>query len=90
MTQAPPFKGGWEGPKLTIMDLRELALRSIYKVAAKKAEELVCYLPKNTSITIVALSLLLAKVIAVTTQGKRKTKREKMTEGIFDFIRKQI
>ena len=71
-------------------DLRELALRSIYKVAAKKAEELVCYLPKNVSITIVALSLLLAKVIAVATQGKRKMKREKMTEGIFDFIRKQI
>ncbi len=71
-------------------ELRELALRSIYKVAAKKAEELVCYLPKNTSITIVALSLLLAKVIAVATQGKRKAKREKMTEAIFDFIRKQI
>ncbi len=71
-------------------ELRELALRSIYKVAAKKAEELVCYLPKNMSITIVALSLLLAKVIAVATQGKRKMKREKMTEGIFDFIRKQI
>ncbi len=71
-------------------ELRELALRSIYKVAAKKAEELVCYLPKNVSITIVALSLLLAKVIAVATQGKRKAKREKMTEGIFDFIRKQI
>ena len=71
-------------------DLRELALRSIYKVAAKKAEELVCYLPKNMSITIVALSLLLAKVIAAATQGKRKAKREKMTEAIFDFIRKQI
>ncbi len=71
-------------------ELRELALRSIYKVAAKKAEELVCYLPKNMSITIVALSLLLAKVIAVATQGKRKAKREKMTEAIFDFIRKKI
>ena len=71
-------------------ELRELALRSIYKVAAKKAEELVCYLPKNTSITIVALSLLLAKVIAVATQGKRKMKREKMTDGIVDFIRNQI
>ena len=71
-------------------DLRELALRSIYKVAAKKAEELVCYLPKNTSITIVALSLLLAKVIAVATQGKRKAKREKMTDGIVDFIRNQV
>ena len=71
-------------------DLRELALRSIYKVAAKKAEELVCYLPKNMSITIVALSLLLAKVIAVATQGKRKMKREKMTDGIVDFIRNQI
>ena len=71
-------------------DLRELALRNIYGIAAKKAEELLCYLPKNMSITIVALSLLLAKVIAVATQGKRKAKREKMTEGIFDFIRKQI
>ena len=71
-------------------DLKELALRSIYKVAAKKAEELVCYLPKNMSITIVALSLLLAKVIAVATQGKRKAKREKMTDGIVDFIRNQI
>ena len=71
-------------------DLKELALRSIYKVAAKKAEELVCYLPKNMSITIVALSLLLAKVIAVATQGKRKAKREKMTDGIVDFIRRQI
>ena len=71
-------------------DLRELALRSIYKVAAKKAEELVCYLPKNVSITIVALSLLLAKVIAVATQGKRKAKREQMTDGIVDFIRRQI
>ena len=71
-------------------DLKELALRSIYKVAAKKAEELVCYLPKNVSITIVALSLLLAKVIAVATQGKRKMKREIAIEGIFDFIRKQI
>ena len=63
---------------------------SIVKVAAKKAEELVCYLPKNMSITIVALSLLLAKVIAVATQGKRKAKREKMTDGIVDFIRRQI
>ena len=71
-------------------ELRELALRSIYKVAAKKAEELVCYLPKNVSITIVALSLLLAKVIAVATQGKRKAKRDIAIEGIFDFIRKQI
>ena len=71
-------------------ELRELALRSIYNVAAKKAEELVCYLPKNMSITIVALSLLLAKVIAVATQGKRKAKRDAMTEAIFDFIRKQI
>ena len=71
-------------------DLKELALRSIYKVAAKKAEELVCYLPKNMSITIVALSLLLAKVIAVATQGKRKMKREIAIEAIFDFIRKQI
>ena len=71
-------------------DLRELALRSIYKVAAKKAEELVCYLPKNTSITIVALSLLLAKVIAVATQGKRKAKRDIAIEGIFQFIRRQI
>ena len=71
-------------------ELREFALRNIYRIAAKKAEELVCYLPKNMSITIVALSLLLAKVIAVATQGKRKAKREKMTEGIFDFIRKQI
>ena len=71
-------------------DLKELALRSIYKVAAKKAEELVCYLPKNMSITIVALSLLLAKVIAVATQGKRKAKREKMTDGIVDFIRNQV
>ena len=67
-----------------------MALRSIYKVAAKKAEELVCYLPKNMSITIVALSLLLAKVIAVATQGKRKAKREKMTDGIVDFIRNQV
>ena len=67
-------------------DLRMYALRSIYKLAAKKAEELVCYLPKNTSITIVALSLLLAKVITVATQGKRKMKREKMIEGIFQFI----
>lgn len=65
-------------------------MRNIYRIAAKKAEELVCYLPKNMSITIVALSLLLAKVIAVATQGKRKMKREKMTEGIFDFIRRQI
>ncbi len=71
-------------------ELRELALRSIYKVAAKKAEELVCYLPKNMSITIVALSLLLAKVIALATQGKRKAKREKMTDGIVDFIRNQV
>ena len=71
-------------------DLRELALRSIYKVAAKKAEELVCYLPKNTSITIVALSLLLAKVIAVATQGKRKMKRDIAIEAIFEFIRNQI
>ena len=71
-------------------DLRELALRSIYKVAAKKAEELVCYLPKNMSITIVALSLLLAKVIAVATQGKRKMKRDIAIEAIFDFIKKQI
>ncbi len=71
-------------------DLRELALRSIYKVAAKKAEELVCYLPKNMSITIVALSLLLAKVIAVATQGKRKAKRDIAIDAIFDFIRKQI
>ena len=71
-------------------DLKELALRSIYKVAAKKAEELVCYLPKNMSITIVALSLLLAKVIAVATQGKRKAKRDIAIEGIFDFIRRQI
>ncbi len=67
-------------------ELREYALRNIYRIAAKKAEELVCYLPKNTSITIVALSLLLAKVIAVATQGKRKMKREKMIEGIFQFI----
>ncbi|MBP5522803.1 MAG: hypothetical protein J6X74_01080 [Bacteroidaceae bacterium] len=66
------------------------ALRNIYGIAAKKAEELVCYLPKNTSITIVALSLLLAKVIALATQGKRKMKREIAIEGIFDFIRKQI
>ena len=71
-------------------DLRELALRSIYNVAAKKAEELVCYLPKNTSITIVALSLLLAKVIAVATQGKRKMKRDIAIEAIFEFIRNQI
>ena len=71
-------------------DLRELALRSIYKVAAKKAEELVCYLPKNMSITIVALSLLLAKVIAVATQGKRKAKREKIFNGIVDFIKNQV
>ena len=71
-------------------DLRELALRSIYKVAAKKAEELVCYLPKNMSITIVALSLLLAKVIAVATQGKRKMKRDIAIDAIFDFIRNQI
>ena len=75
---------------MTIMDLRELALRSIYKVAAKKAEELVCYLPKNMSITIVALSLLLAKVIAVATQGKRKMKRDIAIDAIFDFIRNQI
>ena len=67
-----------------------MALRSIYKVAAKKAEELVCYLPKNMSITIVALSLLLAKVIAVATQGKRKMKRDIAIEAIFDFIKKQI
>ena len=66
------------------------ALRSIYKLAAKKAEELVCYLPKNTSITIVALSLLLAKVIAVATQGKRKMKREKMIEGIIQFIMQNV
>ena len=71
-------------------ELRELALRFIYKVAAKKAEELVCYLPKNMSITIVALSLLLAKVIAVATQGKRKMKRDIAIEAIFDFIRKKI
>ena len=71
-------------------DLRELALRSIYKVAAKKAEELVCYLPKNTSITIVVLSLLLAKVIAMATQGKRKAKREKMIEGIIQFIMQNV
>ena len=71
-------------------DLRELALQSIYKVAAKKAEELVCYLPKNVSITIVALSLLLAKVIAVATQGKRKMKRDIAIDAIFDFIRNQI
>ena len=70
--------------------MKELALRSIYKVAAKKAEELVCYLPKDMRITIVALSLLLAKVIAVATQGKRKAKREKMTDGIVDFIRNQV
>ena len=71
-------------------DLRELALQSIYKVAAKKAEELVCYLPKNMSITIVALSLLLAKVIAMATQGKRKMKRDIAIDAIFDFIRNQI
>ncbi len=71
-------------------ELREFALRNIYRIAAKKAEELVCYLPKNMSITIVALSLLLAKVIAVATQGKRKAKREQMIEGIFQFIRRQI
>ncbi len=71
-------------------ELREFALRNIYRIAAKKAEELVCYLPKNTSITIVALSLLLAKVITVATQGKRKAKREIAIEAIFDFIRKQI
>ena len=71
-------------------ELRELALRSIYKVAAKKAEELVCYLPKNVSITIVALSLLLAKVITVATQGKRKMKREKIFNGIVDFIKNQV
>ena len=71
-------------------ELRDYALRSIYKVAAKKAEELVCYLPKETGMTIVVLSLLLAKVIAVATQGKRKAKREQMTDGIVDFIRRQI
>ncbi len=71
-------------------DLKELALQSIYKVAAKKAEELVCYLPKNMSITIVALSLLLAKVIAVATQGKRKAKRDIAIEAIFEFIRNKI
>ena len=71
-------------------DLRMYALRSIYKLAAKKAEELVCYLPKNTSITIVALSLLLAKVITVATQGKRKMKREKMIEGIIQFIMQNV
>ena len=71
-------------------DLRELALRSIYKVAAKKAEGLACYLPKNMSITSVALSLLLSRVIALATQGKRKAKREKMTEGIIEFIRERI
>ncbi len=71
-------------------ELRELALRSIYKVAAKKAEELVCYLPKNMSITIVALSLLLAKVIAVATQGKRKMKRDIAIDAIFEFIRNKI
>ena len=42
------------------------------------------------SITIVALSLLLAKVIAAATQGKRKQKREMMTEGIFEFIRNRM
>ncbi len=67
-------------------ELREYALRSIYKLAAKKAEELVCYLPKETGMTIVVLSLLLARVIAVATQGKRKAKREKMIEGIIQFI----
>ena len=71
-------------------DLRMYALRSIYKLAAKKAEELVCYLPKETGMTIVVLSLLLAKVIAVATRGKRKAKREKMTDGIVDFIRSQV
>ena len=71
-------------------DLRELALRNIYGIAAKKAEELVCYLPKNMSITIVALSLLLAKVIAMATQGKRKMKRDIAIDAIFDFIRNQI
>ena len=65
-------------------------MTNIYRIAAKKAEELVCYLPKNMSITIVALSLLLAKVIALATQGKRKAKREQMIEGIFQFIRRQI
>ena len=72
------------------MELRDYALTNIYRIAEKKAEELVCYLPKNMSITIVALSLLLAKVIAVATQGKRKAKREQMTDGIVDFIRRQI
>ena len=71
-------------------ELREFALRNIYRIAEKKAEELVCYLPENMSITIVALSLLLAKVIAVATRGRRKVKREQMTEGIFEFIRNQI
>ena len=67
-------------------DLRMYALRSIYKLAAKKAEELVCYLPKETGMTIVVLSLLLARVIAVATRGKKKAKRERMIEGIFQFI----
>ncbi len=66
------------------------ALRNIYGIAAKKAEELVCYLPKETGMTIVVLSLLLARVIAVATQGKRKMKRDIAIEAIFDFIRKQI
>ena len=72
------------------MELRDYALTNIYRIAEKKAEELVCYLPENMSITIVALSLLLAKVIAVATRGRRKVKREQMTEGIFEFIRNQI
>ena len=71
-------------------ELREFALRNIYRIAAKKAEEMVCYLPENTSITIVALSLLLANVIAAATQGKRKAKREQMTDGIVEFIKMQI
>ena len=72
------------------MELRDYALRNIYRIAAKKAEEMVCYLPENTSITIVALSLLLAKVITVATRGRRRAKREQMTEGIVDFLRNQI
>ena len=71
-------------------ELRDYALRNIYRIAEKKAEELVCYLPENMSITIVALSLLLAKVIAMATRGRRKAKREQMTEGIIEFIRSQV
>ncbi len=70
--------------------LREYALRNIYRIALMKAEELVGYLPKDMGLTLVTLSLLLARVLAVATRGKSRAKREQMTDGIVDFIREQM